>query len=293
MPDDAPGADEDPLGESETPSEPEAPPFYPPPGQVPPGYPPPGYPPPGQVPPGYPPGYPPPGRVPPGHPPGYPPPGYPPPGYPPPGYPPPGYPPPGQVPPGYPPPGYPPPPDRPPGGAPNDPSPGALTPAGRVGATGPTDSLGRPLSTWAKRAMAFVLDLAVAGVAGAVVVAVAMGNRITESSGGSTTIHLKPGDTFLLLALFFLTYTAYFSFLTGSRRGRTLGAMAVGIAVRDATGGGQIGAARGLVRSLIICAFCIPYLLIPWAFDMLTPLWSPTRQALHDKAAHSVVVDVR
>ena len=194
------------------------------------------------------------------------------------------------------------PPHRPPPGCPPPPHPpllgvasghGDASPTGATTSVGPTDSLGRPVANWAKRAAAFVLDLVIAGVGGAIVAVVAVGNRITESTGGSTSIHLRPGDTFVLLALFFLTYTAYFTFLTGGRRGQTLGAMAVGVAVRDATGGGQIGAARALVRSMIISAFCIPYLSIPWALDMLTPLWIPGRQALHDKAVHSVVVDVR
>ena len=70
--------------------------------------------------------------------------------------------------------------------------------------------------------------------------------------------------------------------------------MAVGIAVRDAAGGGQIGAARGLGRGMIMSAFVFgPILLVPWALDMLWPLWDPARQALHDKAARTVVVDVR
>jgi uncharacterized RDD family membrane protein YckC len=209
------------------------------------------------------------------------PPPYPPPPYPPPTYPPPSSPPLGHLPP------------PPPPAAPSDGHGVDAQRPGRPLRSGPTDAQGRPLSSWAKRGAAFVVDLLIAGVAGAIVVVAVIGDRITVTTGGRATLHLKPGDTFLLLALFFLTYTTYFTFLTGSRRGQTLGAMALGIAVRDATGGGQIGAARGLVRSLIISAFCVPYLVVPWAIDMLTPLWIPGRQALHDKAARSVVVDVR
>ena len=68
--------------------------------------------------------------------------------------------------------------------------------------------------------------------------------------------------------------------------------MALGIAVRDARTGGSIGFWRAFGRNLITWVFTVAFV-IPYIVDSLSPLWDKRRQALHDKAAHSVVVDLR
>ncbi|HXX88861.1 MAG TPA: RDD family protein [Acidimicrobiales bacterium] len=196
----------------------------------------------------------------------------------------------------WPPPDWPPPPRPAPPTAPppwSDTPPGAGHGDDGRRPRGPLDPLGRPLAAWAKRVLAFLLDAVVAGLLGGVITLVVTRPDVRPLSGGGYDIHWRAGNLFAAVALLYLVNTAYFTFLTGSRRGQTLGAMTMGIAVRDAASGGQLGAARGLVRSLIVSAFLVPYLLLPWVLDMLWPLWDPGRQAVHDKAARSVVVDLR
>jgi uncharacterized RDD family membrane protein YckC len=84
----------------------------------------------------------------------------------------------------------------------------------------------------------------------------------------------------------------YYAIMNGSRRGQTVGKMALGIAVRDARTGGPVGFWRALARYLITTLFGIA-LYIPYILDNLAPLWDARRQAWHDKVAHSVVVDLK
>jgi len=84
----------------------------------------------------------------------------------------------------------------------------------------------------------------------------------------------------------------YAGLMNGSARGQTVGKMAMGIAVRDARTGGKIGAWRGIGRYAITVLFDV-LLVIPYVVDSLSPLWDARRQAWHDRAAHSVVIDVR
>ena len=69
--------------------------------------------------------------------------------------------------------------------------------------------------------------------------------------------------------------------------------MALNIRVRDLDGGGPIGVPRGVVRELVaLVPGFVPFVGFVWTLvDNLWPLWDPRRQALHDKAVNSVVVD--
>jgi uncharacterized RDD family membrane protein YckC len=84
----------------------------------------------------------------------------------------------------------------------------------------------------------------------------------------------------------------YYGIMNGSKRGQTLGKMAMGIAVRDARTGGPIGFWRGVGRFAISSLFDI-LLVVPYVIDNLSPLWANRRQTWHDKVVHSVVVDLR
>jgi uncharacterized RDD family membrane protein YckC len=84
----------------------------------------------------------------------------------------------------------------------------------------------------------------------------------------------------------------YYGALNGSRRGQTVGKIALGIAVRDARRAAPIGFWRGLGRYLITVVFTVA-LFVPYVIDSLAPLWDGRRQAWHDKVARSVVVDLR
>ncbi len=83
---------------------------------------------------------------------------------------------------------------------------------------------------------------------------------------------------------------AYFTLMTGGPRGQTVGMMALSITVRDQATGSAIGYGRSFLRYLIMVVLGW-ILFIPLLIDCLWPLWDPNRQAWHDKAASSVVVN--
>ena len=150
------------------------------------------------------------------------------------------------------------------------------------------------LSPWWKRFLAFLIDSMILGVALFVILAVIAG--VSSNSTRSTTNNqpLTPGQAIVgVTFLFILTaipFLLYYGIMNGSKRGQTLGKMALSIVVRDARNGGPIGFWRGVGRYVItIVLFLV--LFIPYLLDNLSPLWDTRRQAWHDKVVHSVVVD--
>jgi uncharacterized RDD family membrane protein YckC len=81
---------------------------------------------------------------------------------------------------------------------------------------------------------------------------------------------------------------------TGARNGQTLGKQAQGIrVVRD--DGEPVGLGDALVREALVKSLLFLYvgaffLLIPWLFDLLWPLWDEQRRALHDTIVSTHVV---
>jgi uncharacterized RDD family membrane protein YckC len=142
--------------------------------------------------------------------------------------------------------------------------------------------------------VAILVDGAIVGLVYVIVTAViaaAVGSRANtgnpQSSSGAVFA------AFILLWLIFSIPAAiYYAAMNGSRRGQTLGKMALGIAVRDARTGAAIGFWRGLGRFLITLVFEIA-LFIPYIVDSLAPLWDRRRQSWHDRVVHSVVVDLK
>jgi len=93
-------------------------------------------------------------------------------------------------------------------------------------------------------------------------------------------------------------YVVYGTVLCGSKRGQTVGMMAVGVrAVREGSFG-VLGYGRALARAVVEGVLRLIELLfvllgVIWLLDMLFPLWDAKRQTLHDKVAGSVVVRLR
>lgn len=150
------------------------------------------------------------------------------------------------------------------------------------------------LAPWWKRFLAFLIDTMVLGVA--VFVFVAIIGAVSRNSNTSTANNhtLTPGQAVVgfigIFILFSIPYMLYFGIMNGSKRGQTLGKMALSIVVRDARTGGPIGFWRGVGRYAITVVFYV-MLLIPYIIDNLSPLWDARRQAWHDKVVHSVVID--
>jgi uncharacterized RDD family membrane protein YckC len=182
------------------------------------------------------------------------------------------------------PPGYGPPPGMPTmGGAAN------LDPSVRVDGV-----LHLVLAPWWKRFLALVIDSMALGTA--IFIFFAIIGAVTSNSNASTTTNqpLSPGQAFVGLFVLFVVasipFALYYGIMNGSRRGQTLGKMAMGIAVRDARTGGPIGFWRGVGRFAITLVFYAVFV-IPYIIDNLSPLWDGRRQAWHDHVVHSVVVE--
>jgi uncharacterized RDD family membrane protein YckC len=152
----------------------------------------------------------------------------------------------------------------------------------------PAPGAGFPgFAPWWRRLLAGLLDwLLVAvpvGLLGAVfglveVVRDVEGNLVRFSASTSLSV------------LVFLAALAYSMVMDGSQRGQTIGKMALLIQVRDATTGGPIGFARALGRRFIFLIL-FQLLFLPGLLNALSPLWDGRRQAWHDKAVNSVVLN--
>ena len=189
--------------------------------------------------------------------PGYPPPG---PGYPPPG---PGYPPPGQ---GYPPPGQ---------------------GYGYGGGYGGGYGTGPPYASYWARAGGFVIDAVVVFVIDVIVGAIFRGAHV-----GTVHYHTSSGTAYISVVGYIvelIVWLAYGALLIGSRRGQTIGMMAVGARAVDRDTGTPIGYARALGRAAFEYVLAI-VVFLPWVLDMLWPAWDARKQTLHDKVTRTVVV---
>ena len=189
-------------------------------------------------------------------------------------------------PPSAPPPGYGqmPPYGTPPGGS----------PYGYGAVPGPTDSLGRPLADWWQRLVAIIIDGLILFIPLEIIFSAALG------TGGVATGHL--GVKVVIAGLVgAVVEIVYFAILNGSDKGQTVGMMAMGITVRDASTGGAINPQRAAMRILVLA----PQIVLAWIPFLgtiaelyclvcgLSPLWDSRRQGFHDKAIGTVVIKVR
>ena len=149
--------------------------------------------------------------------------------------------------------------------------------------TAPRDVLGRPLASWVKRLFALLVDFLILSF-----VLREFGLEVFPAVLTSTSNSPAPSDQILqFFGVCALAWIAYLGFTASSKRGQTLGMMLYGIAVRDERSGGQVRVARATIRSVILIALSGVFV------DALWPLWDTKRQSFHDKAARTVVVDMR
>ncbi len=170
-------------------------------------------------------------------------------------------------------------------------------------AAGPTDALGRPLSEWWKRLVAIIIDGLIVGIPSWIIIGLLFGIGVasthqvcnttnfgtycgTTSSGGGIFAAL-----FLLPFLMLVVFILYTGLMEGSESGQTLGKKLLHIAVRDAQTGGAVGAGRAILRRVVYSVLWM-VIYIPGIINCLSPLWDAKRQAWHDHAANTVVVDV-
>ncbi len=158
--------------------------------------------------------------------------------------------------------------------------------------------LGLRLAPWWKRLVALIIDNLILGLGVFFVVLIigiaANGSGSQNGNSGSSSSHgaaLLAG-LLIIWVLVSIPVGLYFAIMNGSRRGQTVGKMALSIAVRDARTGARVGFWRAFGRFMITVVFTI-LLYIPYLIDSLAPLWDKRNQSWHDKVAHTVVVDLK
>lgn len=155
-----------------------------------------------------------------------------------------------------------------------------------------TDVLGRPYADWGTRAVAYVIDFVVLFVALAACVAAVVAGASWRTPPGQYGQRSVSGAGIAVIAVSIVAFIAFFvgyHLMHGNEAGQTLGKRAVAIQVRDVDTGGRISYARAFGRHL---AQVFAWLILPILVfvDLLWPLWDERLQALHDKAASTVVV---
>lgn len=141
------------------------------------------------------------------------------------------------------------------------------------------------LAPWWKRLVAILIDFLVLGAVFLVV------GLVADAAQGRTSNRTVDAVSVVLFGVEVLVGLLYYAIMNGSKRGQTVGKMAMSIACRDARSGGPIGFWRGLGRYLIEIVFEIA-LVVPFLLDCLSPLWDRRRQAWHDHVVKSIVVEV-
>jgi uncharacterized RDD family membrane protein YckC len=151
----------------------------------------------------------------------------------------------------------------------------------------PLDSQGRPLASFFKRSLAIAVDFLVLSFALGEFGHIVFPLVVTGSSTTSIASSVPVGQEWEFLGVVALVWIGYLAWCASSHRGQTLGMMLYGIAVKNDADGGRVTAGRATVRSVIL------FTLFGFLIDCLWPLWDYKRQALHDKAGRTVVVDMR
>lgn len=167
------------------------------------------------------------------------------------------------------------------------PQPAATTrPPAPAGATGTT------LASYGRRVGGWLIDWVLVGVVSSVVLLPAGGffhTTSTSDANGLTTQQTSIGISGWGFVISAVLVVGYGTVMCGSRRGQTVGMMAVGVRAVDPLVGGPIGYGRAFGRAALEYALAV-LLFIPWVIDMLWPLWDSRNQTLHDKASRTIVV---
>jgi uncharacterized RDD family membrane protein YckC len=142
---------------------------------------------------------------------------------------------------------------------------------------------GARLAGWGRRAAAIVLDWLL------LVVTLIPTLIWADSTTDPVTDEISDASAGVFFAQLYLLPLLYNWLLVGAW-GRTVGKMAVGIAVRRGEDAADVGYARALGRAA--SSFLLGILAIPLLVSYLWPLWDERNQTLHDKMANTIVVKI-
>jgi uncharacterized RDD family membrane protein YckC len=158
----------------------------------------------------------------------------------------------------------------------------------------PPVQLGPPLVSYGRRLGGWLIDWLIVGVVSGVTIALSGAYNHTSATtvySNGNSVHATTFNVnlqgLLIQAAFGMVYG---TLLCGSKRGQTVGMMAVGVRAVDMGSGESIGFARALWRAFFEYLMAV-LLFIPWVIDMLFPLWDPMRQCLHDKVSRTLVIE--
>ena len=135
---------------------------------------------------------------------------------------------------------------------------------------------------WDKRALAYLVDGILLGAGLAITLKVA---SVAGAKGATNTLAYVAWLYFLIAPL------AYMTSYHGTS-GRTPGKRLIGLRVADAADGDVIGYRRAFLRQLVSFAMWTLFT-VPGLIDVLWPLLSDRKQAVHDLVVRSVVIDER
>jgi len=157
------------------------------------------------------------------------------------------------------------------------------------------------LATWWQRAFALVIDAVVIGVVAGVVLLITVvvylyltppiSTPTSVLKGGSSTGIISSSSAVYWYELIGIGIASIFYFAILDGRSRTPGKRELGIAVRDQTTGQPIGVPRGFVRWITFVVLWGVFV-IPEILNALSPSWDRRRQAWHDHAVGSVVLEL-
>ena len=161
---------------------------------------------------------------------------------------------------------------------------------------------GQPLAEWWKRLVAAIIDGVILGIPANIIGGLLFGGMFAATAPrfDPETGQVVGGAGFFagLLAAWgafliaYLIFTAAYYIYLHSSRGQTVGKMAMKIKVVDMETGELIPYGRAGIRWGVQQALAIVTCGIGALLDGLWPLWDAKRQAIHDKPANTVVVDI-
>lgn len=159
----------------------------------------------------------------------------------------------------------------------------------------PMSDFGQPLAEWWKRLVAIIIDSLVVGIPAGIIfgiLGIGFGNNVSvnETTGEVTGLGSVIVASLVSSLVYQVVFLIYFAVMNGSERGQTVGKMAMNIRVRKGSGG-PLGVGPAALRYIVYGALSLLTCGIGGLLDGLWPLWDAKRQALHDKAVSSVVVD--
>jgi uncharacterized RDD family membrane protein YckC len=134
--------------------------------------------------------------------------------------------------------------------------------------------LTQPYAGFGWRLLAYIIDSLIVGIPFGIIAAILR-------SGTSGTYGLSG-----LESLVFIGYLAYM----WSSRGQTIGMIPFNLKVVDAETGGPLTMGKAIIRAVVLYAEVLFCVCIVGLVAGLWMIWDPRRQAIHDKAAGTVVL---